>query len=112
MFIYNTYDNQQGYYHVDEVLTCRARVRLCVCVCVAIDDRRLLHAWLLTLTFAHIRQAGVHEPPSWTLRIEGYLFDQVRVVCVCAVCVLRHVCRVCVVSLFTHVCVVCVCGVR
>ncbi|ELR11094.1 SWIB/MDM2 domain containing protein [Acanthamoeba castellanii str. Neff] len=38
MFIYNTYDNQQGYYHVDE--------------------------------------AGVHEPPSWTLRIEGYLFDQ------------------------------------
>jgi len=37
MFIYNTYDNQQAYYHVEE--------------------------------------AGVHEPPSWTLRIEGYLLD-------------------------------------
>jgi SWI/SNF-related matrix-associated actin-dependent regulator of chromatin subfamily D len=38
MFVYNTHDNQQPYYHVEE--------------------------------------AGVHEPPSWTLRIEGYLLDQ------------------------------------
>jgi hypothetical protein len=31
MFIYNTYDNQHGYYHVDEVPTCR--VRACMRAC-------------------------------------------------------------------------------